>query len=295
MRKKPKIKYTDMCIYIDNNINKPDADVAKIYDYLVMLSYMLAVKRRFFNREDYYDKFANYFAAIIYSRMTDKRQFLPEDDPCYIAPVKSCLNYMKNIIYARKCAFCYEEFNFTTQTSDAVEYNMFRDNLCGSINNDINECIGADIDIYFNSIDKMVKDKVYKGVYGKDKVLAWNLYVSVLLSLLNNFTLSFANKRKLIDFKKTYNYSISHADCRLMVKNNYEDILTECMIDETTNAVIPFNVADEYYDYIFVIVQQLKQQIVKDIKDISAEYILSDDFIEDVLMSNLNNDGDGNE
>lgn len=81
MRRKPKIKYTDMCIYVDTNINKENANSEKIYDYLVMLSYMLAVKRRFFNREDYYDRFANYFATIIYNRMTDKRQFLPEDDP----------------------------------------------------------------------------------------------------------------------------------------------------------------------------------------------------------------------
>ena len=43
--KDKKIKYTDMCIYIDNNINKPDADVEKIYDYLVKISYMLASKK----------------------------------------------------------------------------------------------------------------------------------------------------------------------------------------------------------------------------------------------------------
>ena len=42
---KGKLKYTDMCIYIDNNINKPDADVAKIYDYLIKISYMLATKK----------------------------------------------------------------------------------------------------------------------------------------------------------------------------------------------------------------------------------------------------------
>lgn len=30
MRKKPKVRYVDMAIYIDNNVNKPDADVNKI-------------------------------------------------------------------------------------------------------------------------------------------------------------------------------------------------------------------------------------------------------------------------
>ena len=41
--KKP--TYTEMCIYVDNNINKPDADVEKIFNYLVNLSSMLAHKR----------------------------------------------------------------------------------------------------------------------------------------------------------------------------------------------------------------------------------------------------------
>ena len=53
MRKKPKIKYTDMAIYVDNNILNPDADVSLIYNYLQMLAYMLAVKRRFFNKEEF--------------------------------------------------------------------------------------------------------------------------------------------------------------------------------------------------------------------------------------------------
>ena len=75
------LQYFGYVDIVDTNINKENADSEKIYDYLVMLSYMLAVKRHFFNREDYYDRFANYFATIIYNRMTDKRQFLPEDDP----------------------------------------------------------------------------------------------------------------------------------------------------------------------------------------------------------------------
>ena len=78
--KSEKIKYTDMCIYIDNNINKPDADVDKIYDYLVKLSYMLAHKRWFFKCKTEYDDFATYFASVVYMRMTNKRQFLPETD-----------------------------------------------------------------------------------------------------------------------------------------------------------------------------------------------------------------------
>ena len=51
MRKKPNIKYTEMAIYVDKHIHEPDHDVEKIYEYLVMLAYMLSVKRRFFEHE----------------------------------------------------------------------------------------------------------------------------------------------------------------------------------------------------------------------------------------------------
>ena len=74
MKKTPKVRYVDMAIYVDKYINTPEENTAQTYEYLVMLAYMLASKRRFFNREDYYDNFAKYVATFVYLRMTDKRQ-----------------------------------------------------------------------------------------------------------------------------------------------------------------------------------------------------------------------------
>lgn len=75
MKRKPPIRYVDMAIYVDNNIFSKDTTVIEtIYDYLTMLAYMLSCKRRFFNKEEYYDGFAKYLAEIVYLRMIDKRQ-----------------------------------------------------------------------------------------------------------------------------------------------------------------------------------------------------------------------------
>lgn len=170
MRKRPKIKYTDMCIYIDNNINKPDADATTIYEYLVMISYMLSVKRRFFNREDQYDQFAHYFATLVYNRMTDKRQFLDKTSKDYVEPIHSCLNYMKHIIYARKCEFCRDEYGYTPSESDIEALSKGRE-LIYPASSSVDELIRVEVDEYFTTIDRIVKDVVYNGVYGKDKVL----------------------------------------------------------------------------------------------------------------------------
>lgn len=146
MRKKPPIRYVDMAIYIDTHINEPNADVEKIYEYLKMLAYMLSVKRRFFNSEHYYDLFSDYMACIVYTRMTTKKENL--------TPIKSCLNYMKQIIYGRKCAFCAEEFDYTSQTAEDSEIlKLFNKQRVASSNSDM---LAIEVNDYFNSITKII-------------------------------------------------------------------------------------------------------------------------------------------
>ena len=159
-----------MCIYIDEHIHEPNHDVEKIYDYLVMLSYMLAAKKRYFHKEEDYDKFSNYLATIVYNRMTTQRQFLAETDPMYLTPIKSCLNYMKNIIYARKCAYCDEEFNYATLVN-SDESNIVRDYMTEQVLATPNDLLHCDIEIYLGTIDKIVKDILNNGVYANDKIL----------------------------------------------------------------------------------------------------------------------------
>lgn len=87
---KPKgMKYTDLCIYIDNNIYKPNCDINLIFQYMYIIAYMLASKAKYFTNLDDYDEFAYYLALAAYKRMTDKDK----------VPIKSVLNYMKSIMY----------------------------------------------------------------------------------------------------------------------------------------------------------------------------------------------------
>lgn len=171
MRKKPKVRYVDMAIYVDAHIFDTDPiTVATVHEYLVMLAYMLSIKRRFFDKEIYYDQYANYLAEIVYTRMTTPRQYLDESDPKYLSPIKSCLNYMKQILYARKCAFIAEEFNYTTKSDDEME--AFKAYATESALASTNDLLVCDIEVYLNQIHKIAKKYVYDGVYGNDKVLA---------------------------------------------------------------------------------------------------------------------------
>ena len=124
MKHKIDMRYVDMAIYIDDNIHKEDHDVARVYGYLNELAYMLAIKRRLFHHEHEYDEFSHWFAALVYSRMTTPRQYLDESDPKYLTPIKSCLNYLKQTLYAKYCEFLPSIYNYTTINTLNQLYNV---------------------------------------------------------------------------------------------------------------------------------------------------------------------------
>ena len=64
-----------MCIWIDKNAYNEDCDDVKVYEYLYLLAYMLARKRRFFNHSYEYEDFAIYVASETLLRYRDERQF----------------------------------------------------------------------------------------------------------------------------------------------------------------------------------------------------------------------------
>ena len=91
------MKYTDMCIYIDKNVYRDDLtedETNTIFEYLFHIAKMLAYKAKYFNKAEYYDDFALYFASSVYFRLTNKKQFEiePETNEPKLTQVKSVLN-----------------------------------------------------------------------------------------------------------------------------------------------------------------------------------------------------------
>lgn len=76
---------------------------------------------------------------------------------------------MKQILYAKKCEYTYKEFNHTSATK--VEYETYKEYETDVILRNNNDILILDIELYFNAIDKIVKDVIYNGVYGNDKLL----------------------------------------------------------------------------------------------------------------------------
>ena len=75
----------------------------------------------------------------------------------------------------------------------------------------------------------------------------------------------------------------------IILKNNYDDILSNILIEENNSAAIVYDLDDEYLDYVAFLLQKIKIKIIKDIKEFSDEYNLPDDMIADILSADLTN------
>lgn len=198
---------------------------------------------------------------------------LKQGDKGWLYPIKSCLNYMKQVLYVKKCQFVAEEFEYTTNTDNPELVDAFKDYAQHSVIESNNDLLVCDIDLYFRTIDKIIKSEVKNGVYGNDKVIVWKLYTSCLLSLLRNLTPSNKNKIKIDKSVDRVTYS--------------EELLTDIMYEENKTAPVVYGLSDEYLDYVAYLLQRIKTQIVKDIQELSDEYNMSDEMVEDILMSGL--------
>ncbi len=134
--KKPaNMKYTDMCIFIDQNVPKivnpgefPELENA-IYNYLWLLVKALAIKKCMFTDFKDYDMYAFYAANRLFFAL--RKNQLNQGKTIkgkLIRPIKSCLNYTKALLYPMKIEFQRESFKeiieeeFVSKKFDAFAY-----------------------------------------------------------------------------------------------------------------------------------------------------------------------------
>ena len=135
-RKPADMKYTDMCIWIDENIPKigahpgeyPDIEDT-VYNYLYLLTKALAIKKRMFQNFEDYDGYAFYAASRLFTAIRKNYQNQGKTiKGKVIRPIKSCLNYTKTLLYPMKVEYMRETFaqviseEFTSKQFDAFSF-----------------------------------------------------------------------------------------------------------------------------------------------------------------------------
>lgn len=266
---KPKnVRYVDMAIYIDENVRKEDADDELIFEYLYHLAKMLAYKRSFFKEGQKYEDFSIYLASkmLIRLKRTDER----------VTPIKSILNYMKNVLYPEKVLFERENYkeNILTNAED-IDSDSFRESLVRMVD----ELKIVDFKLYFDNIPKTIYSYVSK-IPHKDKAYIENVYISCLLSLLQSMTLSKTNKLRVENLIRSNKLTF-------VKLNNIYAI-------EKENSKVYYHIDPKDKQLIDVLVNKLRHIIAVDLSGILHENVGSN-YSQDVLMSAVYSDFSSNE
>lgn len=197
-KKDPKMKYTDMCMFIDANIQNivnpgeyPDIE-DKVYNYLWLLVKALAIKKCMFNNFDDYDPFAFYAANRLYFAI--RKNYWNQGKTIkgkQIRPIKSCLNYTKALLYPMKIEYQNETFKeivseeFVSKKFDAFAFKeQMRHNAqdAQSTNMQFKEYIrGA-----FKNVESILDKVLKKSPFNPNSSEYKRLRMSLLLNAINS-------------------------------------------------------------------------------------------------------------
>lgn len=257
LKERPRIKYTDMAIYIDNHVYTDDCDDEKVFFYLYHLSLMLAYKNKLFRRQEYYEDFALTFAEDIFFRLKNpKQEILKEDGTPKMYKLSSVLNYMKRTIYGRKVTFEQQKYSqsFSVNQKLEEEVRVTQFNVVNQINYYRQDFNDVELEVCLGNICETIKNFLTRIPYSNNRREWENIYISCLLTILNGFI-------------KTKN------------KNTQND-----------SGVILYHLKDNMKDYIEVLCKQIRRYLSETFKISSYDsYIDEKDLIFSTIAELENN------
>ena len=197
-KKDPNLKYTDLCIFIDQNIpnianpgEHPEIE-NQVYNYLWLLVKALAIKKCMFSNFNDYDGYATHSANRLFFAL--RKNYLNQGKTIkgkLIRPIKSCLNYTKALLYPMKVEYQNENFReiiaeeFVSKKFDSF---MYKEKLKAdaAVAQGTSEKFLTYIQSSFSSIDEIL-DKVLKNsLFVTNPTIYRKLKISLMLNTLNS-------------------------------------------------------------------------------------------------------------
>ena len=255
---KPYMRYVDMAKYIDDNAYEEDCNHSLIYEYIYHLANMLAHKSKFFKTSDTYDYFSLYCANRFFLKLSMTRD----------NRIKSCLNYLKKVLYFYKVDFEQENYaQVISENSDDICEESLRD----KINKTVDTIHIVEFEASLHNICDTIKGFLKNIEYKQSDPMWHKIYMSCLLSFLSSITLSNKNKERL-----------SHLDDIGMCKDYLlEDLLAE------ENDIILYHIDSSMYNYIRVLLNRIKHLIALDLCSNCKSYISSSANMKSLLLDSL--------
>lgn len=267
-RKPADKKFTDLCIYIDENISKltnpgeyPEIENT-VYNYLWLLVKALAIKKCMFQNFQDYDSYAFYAAQRLFFAL--RKNQLNQGKVVkgkLIRPIKSSLNYTKALLYPMKIEFQRETFReiideeFVSKKFDAFSFGeqMKQDVITSQVSTEELHTVLAESFGQMSCIlDKVLSKTPFLPTSTEYKYLK----ISLLLNSINNLKL-----KKKLDLKPvvvtTWKLPKSMSSyVKVLLSEFYTELKLEimdcysslAMDDETATMVLHYREGQDY-DY----------------------------------------------
>ena len=268
--KKPAgIKYTEMCVYIDQNVPKI-ADPGKypeiestIYNYLWLLVKALAIKKCMFKKFEDYDGYAFYAATRLFLAL--RKNYLNQGKVIkgkQIKPIKSCLNYTKALLYPMKIEYQRETFKeiieeeFVSKKFDAFTYKEQLKSEARDSSNMLPQ-LKAYLQDTLGRKNKILDELLQKSPFGPSTSEYKNLKISILLNSINILhtkkKLVVTDQQSIILWHLPKNMT---SYVKILVKEFFTAIKLEIMdcckesspTDDTLEAILQANWEESYYE-----------------------------------------------
>ncbi len=144
---------------------------------------MLAHQSNFFRDEETYDEFSLRVAETYYTKIERSRQNKSDK-------IRSILNYVKKTLFSRKLRYIKYGFSDHQTYSPIQAEESLASNLHYAVQSSIDDMAKIRFNSYLGDIPKTIKAYLRRLPQRNDKVFISNLYVSLLLSIMNFVTLS---------------------------------------------------------------------------------------------------------
>lgn len=253
---KPNVGLITMCKYIDENIYTDNYDEYTAYTYIYHIIYDVAKHKLKLSNNETYDMFAIEMANYVFLRYVNKKQYqLDENGNPKMEKIKSVLNYVNTTIGHRYFSFkrkhgsnviSRDKIDFVTDFNTLIANNL--DNIYIKDFNLTTQQIGLTCEKFLESIP-----------YPKNTVIWNNIYISVMLTFLNNIT------------------PTEYVKNMLKNKGNYTDRRIDKIFNNLKYSTpILFHIPESMNNYISVLTRQLVHIIGQDLKEILNSKNISD-------------------
>ena len=227
MFKRPKnVKIWEMCKWVDDNMYKltvPGENLTlenQAVEYLYFIVDSLARKGKFFTKYEYYEDFALYTAGNLFNTLRYKIVHAGEvKRGKEIIPIKSCLNYIKNCLYPSKVDFERRSYRQVLNSETGVDTDTICENMREDVRDSYRKPFEESLEEIMQDFPKKLYEMLYKtSPYRRDKVMIQRIYLSIMLSLINQLTLPNKYRNKLedkdttLDSNKVLNIYITSKD-----------------------------------------------------------------------------------